>query len=104
FLPMPALRFQGVSIGPAGDVKIATVSSRTGFAAIFDRQNALKTLELEGVQIPAQWAGSAIWGKGSGDASRVEHVTAHGVKIEAPGLELPVLTVDAKLDAGGSLQ
>jgi hypothetical protein len=35
---------------------------------------------------------------------RTEHVIARGVQVEAPGLQLPVLTVDAKLDSGGALQ
>jgi hypothetical protein len=103
-LPMPALRFERVSIGPASEVKIATVASRPGAAAIFDRQNALKTLELDGVQIPASWVGAGIWGKGRGNASPIEHLIARGVRIEAPGLELPALIVDAKLDSGGALQ
>ena len=64
----------------------------------------MKTLQLDGVQIPASWVGAGIWGKGGGGTSRLEHVIARGVQVEAPGLELPVLTVDAKLDAGGALQ
>ncbi len=103
-LPMPVLRFERVSIGPAGEVQIAAVSSPVGVGAIFDKRNALKTLELDGVQIPASWLGAAIWGKGRSDAFRVERVRARGVRVEAPELELPVLTVDAKLDSGGALQ
>ena len=103
-LPMPALRFERVAIGPSGEIKIAKVASPMRVGAIFDRQNALKTLELDDLQIPASWLGIAIWGKGRENAAPVEHVIARGVRVEAPGLELPALTVDAKLDSGGALQ
>lgn len=103
-VPMPALVFERVSIGPAGDVRIAKVASRRGAGAVFDRQNALKALEFDGVQIPASWVGAVLWGKSGGGSSRLDRVIARGVKVEAPGLELPGLTVEAKLDSGGALQ
>lgn len=103
-LPLPALRFEHVAIGPGGEVKIAAVTVKAGLRTLLEAKKHFEVVEMEGAQIPLSWFAATLWGKGQPDALRVDRVVARGIAIQVPGLELPAFNVDAKLDAAGGLQ
>ena len=103
-LPLPALRFRDVSIGPAGEVRIATVEVKAGLRTLLQRKKHFESIELEGAYVPLSWFAAALWGQGGNDTLRVDRVRARELKILAPGLELPAFNMEAKLDAAGALQ
>lgn len=103
-IPLPALRFEHVAIGPEGEVRIAEVRVKAGLRTILDERKRFSVLELEGVQVPASWIGAAIWGKAHSETLDVERIVARGVKIEGRGLVVPTFDVDAKIGEGGALQ
>jgi hypothetical protein len=72
--------------------------------SIWGERKVLKSVEIEDASVAAGWLTGTLWGKPRGDAVRIEQIAAHRVKIEFEGTELPLLELQAELDASGSVQ
>jgi hypothetical protein len=104
-VPRPALKFDKVSIGTDAQMHIAAIRAIPELGSILDEQKLLKSVELEGaVVIPGDFLGAAVSGKGKGGSLRIERITAKGVKLDIPGLDLPAMDLDAALAPDGALQ
>jgi hypothetical protein len=102
--PLPQLRMERVAIGSEEKATIALVKASPELGYFLNDDKVFKSVELEGAQIPQRWLPVLLWGKANGHALRVERLVAKGLKLQAPGFELPTLDLDARLGAAGGLE
>ena len=103
-LPSPAVRFEGVTVGKDGNVKIAVAAAHPDFVAVIGGQPQLKSIDLEGVTLDAAGLGAVLFGRPQSAALGLERVRATGVKLVVPGLTLPELEATATLASTGAVQ
>ncbi len=85
------LKLSGVSVG---DAKIAEVRAYPAIGSLFGEKKAFGRIELEGVTLPQQALGDALFGAPKGDRFSVQRVVAKQVKLDGP---LPLPPLDAEL-------
>jgi hypothetical protein len=90
-LPLPALHFERVTIGPAAEVKIDKVTVKAGLRMLLDAKKHFAVIE-------------PLWEAEPGDTLRAERLIAHESRIEVPGHELPAFNAEAKFDGAGALR
>src|SRR6267378_3286731 len=93
--------FKDVRIGER--VRIAEARAFPALDALFDEKKIFKRIELEGAALPQDALGEALFAKANGENFTVGRVVAKQLKLEGP-LPLPLLDVDAALDAAGALR
>jgi autotransporter translocation and assembly factor TamB len=71
---------------------------------VLAEKKTLKRLELENVTFPREYLSALLRGKGKGESLGVEHLSAKGLKLDIPELNLPVLELDASFAADGTLK
>jgi hypothetical protein len=103
-LPSPAVRFEGVTVGKDGNVKIAVASARLDFASLMSDQPQLKSLDLEGVTLDAAGLGAVLFGRVQSAALGLERVHATGIRLAVQGVSLPELEATATLAPNGAVQ
>ena len=64
----------------------------------------LRSLELEHVTFPREFLPALLQNKGGRVSLGVEHITAKGLKLDVPELNLPALDVDASVSPTGALK
>jgi hypothetical protein len=67
-------------------------------------KKALRRLELENVTFPMEYLPALLLGKGKGESLGVEHLTAKGLKLDIPELNLPLLELEASFSPEGTLK
>jgi hypothetical protein len=102
--PSPAVRFEGISVGRDGNVRIASAAAHPDFASVMSEQPQLKSLELEGVTLDAAGLGAVLFGRPQSAALGLERVHATGIKLAVPGVPLPELEATVSLQPDGSVQ
>ena len=85
------LKLSGVSVG---DAKIAEVRAYPAIGSLFGEKKVFGRIELEGVTLPQQALGDALFGAPKGDRFSVQRVVAKQVKLDGP---LPLPPLDAEL-------
>ena len=100
-IPRPHLSFERVTIGTDPQLKIASISAVPELGDMFAPRKVFKSVEIDGLVLPAAFASRVLWGKGSEDALRVERVTVKKLKIELSGMALPTLGADAVFGPAG---
>ena len=100
-LPSPAVRFEGISVGKDGNVKIAVAAAHPDFASVLSDKPQLKSLELQGVTLDGAGLGAVLFGRPQSAALGLERVHATGIKLAVPGVNLPELEATATLEPDG---
>jgi len=99
--PSPAVRFEGISVGKDGNVKIAVAAAYPDFASVMSDKPQLKSLELQGVTLDGPGLGAVLFGRPQSAALGLERVHATGIKLAVPGVNLPELEATATLEPDG---
>ncbi len=102
--PSPAVRFEGISVGRDGNVKIAVAAAHPDFGSVMSDQPQLKSLELQGVTLDGPGLGAVLFGRPQSAALGLERVHATGIRLAVPGVPLPELEATASLQPDGSVQ
>ena len=107
-LPVPRLKFEKVVIGKEPQIRVATIRATPEIGSVLAERKAFKRLELENVAFPRQYLSVLLLGrgkgKGKGESLGVERLTAKGLKLDIPGLNLPALGLDASFSPDGALK
>src|SRR6266498_3029795 len=105
-LPVPRLKFEKVVIGKEPQIRVATIRATPQIGSVLAEKKTFKRLELENVAFPRRYLSVLLLGKGRGkrESLGVERVTAKGLKLDIPGLNLPALELDASFSPGGALK
>jgi hypothetical protein len=103
-LPVPRLKFEKVVIGKEPQMRVATIRATPEIGSVLAEKKTLKRLELENVTFPREYLSALLRGKGKGESLGVEHLSAKGLKLDIPELNLPVLELDASFAADGTLK
>jgi hypothetical protein len=102
--PSPAVRFEGISVGKDGNVRIAVAAAHPDFASVLSDRPQLKSLELQGVTLDGAGLGAVLFGRPKNAALGLERVHATGIKLAVPGVPLPELEATASMQPDGSVQ
>jgi hypothetical protein len=100
-LPSPAVRFEGITVGRDGNVKIGAAAAQPDFVSVMSDQPQLKSLELQGVTLDAAGLGAVLFGRPASTVLGLERVRATGIKLAVPGVNLPELEATATLQPDG---
>src|SRR6266704_509402 len=103
-LPVPRLKFEKVVIGKEPQMRVATIKATPQIGSVLAEKKTFKRLELENVAFPRQYLSALLLGRGKGKSLGVEHLTAKGLKLDIPGLNLPALELDASFSPDGALK
>src|SRR6266511_2145307 len=103
-LPVPRLKFEKVVIGKEPQIRVATIRATPRLGSVLAEKKTFKRLELENVAFPRQYLSVLLLGRGKRESLGVERVTAKGLKLDIPGLNLPALELDASFSPGGALK
>ena len=103
-LPMPRLKFEKVVIGKEPQIRVATIRATPEIGSVLAERKAFKRLELENVAFPRRYLSALLLGRGKGESLGVERLTAKGLKLDIPGLNLPALELDASFSPNGALK
>src|SRR6266568_4652108 len=103
-LPMPRLKFEKVVIGKEPQIRVATIRATPQIGSVLAEKKTFKRLELENVAFPRRYLSVLLLGRGKGESRGVERVTAKGLKLDIPGLNLPALELDASFSPDGALK
>jgi hypothetical protein len=102
--PSPAVRFEGITVGKDGNVRIAVAAAHPDFASVMSDQPQLRSLELEGVMLDGQGLGAVLFGRPKNAALGLERVHATRIKLAVPGVNLPELEATASMLPDGSVR
>ncbi len=103
-LPVPRLKFEKVVIGKEHPMRVATIRATPQIGSVLAEKKTFKRLELENVAFPRQYLSVLLLGRGKRESLGVERVTAKGLKLDIPGLNLPALELDASFSPDGALK
>ncbi len=103
-LPMPQLKFAKVVIGKEPQIRVATIRATPQIGSMLAGKKTLRRLELENVTFPREYLSALLRGKGRGESLGIEHLTAKGLQLDIPELNLPALELDASFSPDGALK
>ncbi len=103
-LPVPRLKFEKVVIGKEPQIRVATIRATPQIGSVLAEKKTFKRLELENVAFPRRYLSVLLLGRGKGESLGVERLTAKGLKLDIPGLNLPALELDASFSPDGALK
>jgi len=103
-LPVPLLKFEKIVIGKQPQMRAAVVKAIPVITSLLEDPISLKSLELENVTFPREFLPALLQDKGRRGSLGVRRISAKGLKLDIPELNLPALDVDASLSPDGALQ
>jgi hypothetical protein len=103
-LPSPRLKFEKVVIGKDPQVKVGVIRASPEITSLLEEPASLKTLELENATLPKEALVVLLQDRRGRRSLGVQRITAKGLKIDAPELDLPPLDLEASLSADGALK
>jgi hypothetical protein len=103
-VPSPAIRFENVTVGAGKSVRIAAVAATPEWSAVFADPPVLKSLDVSGVTLDAPGLAAILFGRAQGATLGIERIRATGVKVVAPGLNLPELEATVTFQPDGGVQ
>ena len=103
-LPVPLLKFEKIVIGKQPQMRAAVIKAIPVITSLLEDPISLKSLELENVTFPREFLPALLQDKGRRGSLGVRRISAKGLKLDIPELNLPALDVDAGLSPGGALQ
>src|SRR6266545_3869571 len=103
-LPVPLLKFERIVIGKQPQMRAAVIKAIPVITSLLEDPISLKSLELENVTFPREFLPALLQDKGRRGSLGVRRISAKGLKLDIPELNLPALDVDASLSPDGALQ
>src|SRR6266545_5008801 len=103
-LPVPLLKFERIVIGKQPQMRAAVIKAIPVITSLLEDPISLKSLELENVTFPREFLPALLQDKGRRGSLGVRRISAKGLKLDIPELNLPALDVDAGLSPDGALQ
>src|SRR5216683_238693 len=102
-LPIPQLKFEKVVIGKEHPMRAAVIKATPVVTSLLEDRISLKDLALEGATFPREFLPALLQDKGRRGSFGIKRITAKGLKLDIPELNLPPLEVDASLSSDGAL-
>src|SRR5258706_499883 len=102
-LPAPQLKLEKVVIGKEHPMRAAVIKATPVVTSLLDDRISLKDLALEGATFPREFLPALLQDKGRRGSFGIKRITANGLKLDIPELNLPPLEVDASLSSDGAL-
>jgi hypothetical protein len=103
-LPVPQLKFEKVVIGKEHPMRAAVIKATPVVTSLLEERISLKDLALEGATFPREFLPALLQDKGGRGSLGIKRITAKGLKLDIPELNMPPLEVDASLSSDGALQ
>jgi hypothetical protein len=103
-LPIPQLKFEKVVIGKEHAMRAGLIRATPVITSLLEDRIPLKSFELENATFPREFLSALLRNKGSRGSLGVERITAKGLKLDIPELNLPALDVNAILSPDGALK
>jgi len=103
-LPVPLLKFEKIVIGKQPQMRAAVIKAIPVITSLLEDPISLKSLELENVTFPREFLPALLQDKGRRGSLGVRRISAKGLKLDIPELNLPAFDVDASLSPDGALQ
>src|SRR5467141_2095152 len=103
-LPIPQLRFEKVVIGKEHPMRAALIKAAPVITSLLEDPISLKSLELENATFPREFLPALLQDKSRRGSLGVQRISAKGLKLDIPELNLPPLEVNAILSSDGALQ
>src|SRR6266850_1358499 len=102
-LPVAQLKFEKVVIGKERPMRAAVIKATPVVTSLLEERISLKDLVLEGATFPREFLPALLQDKGRRGSFGIKRITAKGLKLDIPELNLPPLEVDASLSSDGAL-
>ena len=99
-LPIPQLKFEKVVIGKEHPLRAALIKAAPVITSLLEDPISLKSLELENATFPREFLPALLQDKGRRGSLGVQRISAKGLKLDIPELNLPALEVNAILSDG----
>ncbi len=103
-LPIPQLKFEKVVIGKQHPLRAALIKAAPVITSLLEDPISLKSLELENATFPREFLPALLQDKSRRGSLGVQRISAKGLKLDIPELNLPALEVNAVLSSDGALQ
>ena len=103
-LPIPQLKFEKVVIGKEHPMRAALIKAAPVITSLLEDPISVKSLELEAVTFPREFLPALLQDKSRRGSLGVQRISAKGLKLDIPELNLPALEVNAVLSSDGALQ
>src|SRR6266852_2465902 len=103
-LPIPQLKFEKVVIGKEHPLRAALIKAAPVITSLLEEPIWLKSLELENATFPREFLPALLQDKSRRGSLGVQRISAKGLKLDIPELNLPALDVNAILSSDGALQ
>ena len=94
------LRLDDVRVG---ETRIGRVVAHPALGSLWGEQKRFSRIDLEGVALPQEAAGEALFARLKGERFGVERIVVRGLDLQG-GLALPKLDADVELDPAGALR
>jgi hypothetical protein len=102
-LPVPQLKLEKVVIGKEHPMRAAAIKATPVITSLLEDRISLKDLALENATFPREFLPALLQDKGGRGSFGIKRITAKGLKLDIPELNLPALEVDASLSSDGAL-
>src|SRR6185369_17458757 len=102
-IPSPRIKFERIVIGGESGVHAAAAQGGVDLGGLFSERKAFKRVDVDGLVVPAAFVAPGLWGANASEAMRIDRITAGKAKVELPGLQLPPLDIDARLNSDGGV-
>jgi len=99
-LPIPQLKFEKVVIGKQHPMRAALIKAAPVITSLLEDPISLKSLEVENATFPREFLPALLQDKGRRGSLGVQRISAKGLKLDIPELNLPALEVNAILSDG----
>src|SRR6267378_1332612 len=103
-LPIPQLKFEKVVIGKEHPLRAALIKAAPVITSLLEDPISVKSLELETATFPREFLPALLQDKSRRGSLGVQRISAKGLKLDIPELNLPPLEVNAILSSDGALQ
>jgi AsmA-like protein len=102
-VPSPHLRFERVTIGKDPQMRVPVARAAFALSSILDDRKTLRRIDIEGATVPPAFLAGLLSSGGSGRSPGVDRVAGKAIKLDLPGLPMPDVDVDARLDSRGGV-
>jgi len=101
-VPTPHLRFEGVSIGAAGQIQAPTVKASGALGSLFGDKKSFKGIELAAPVISEEGLGWILFGRRQARDVPFGEVSAVGATLESKRVSLPAFDARMQFDESGA--
>lgn len=101
-VPTPHLRFEGVSIGAAGQIQVPTVKAAGALGSLFGDRKSFKGIELNAPVISEEGLGWILFGQRQARDVPFGDVSAVGASLDSKRVALPAFDAKIQFDESGA--